>query len=217
MNPDNASVAGNARHRQKPAVRKVCADELPQVANTLARAFFDDPPTRWVIPDDACRKQRLEKLFHLWMRTLWLAQGECLTTVDHAGAAMWIPPGGWETPVLQQLLLLPGMALRAGRFTGRLLRAINGLESRHPHTPHFYLPFAGVIPARQGQGIGATLLTPVLERCDRDAVPAYLEASSPVNRRLYERHGFVVTEAFRFADDAPPLWRMWREPKKRGD
>lgn len=214
MNVDKASFAADVRHRQKPAVRKVRSDELPQVANTLARAFLDDPPTRWAIPDDASRRQRLERIFHLWMRRLWLAHGECLTTERHEGAAMWIPPGGWETPVRQQLLLLPGMTRAGGRFTGRLLRAIQGLESNHPHTPHFYLPFAGVVPERQGQGIGGTLLTPVLERCDRDAIPAYLEASSPINRRLYERHGFAVTEEFRFADDAPPLWRMWREPKR---
>jgi hypothetical protein len=55
-------------------------------------------------------------------------------------------------------------------------------------------------------------MRPVLERCDRDRVPAYLEASSPRNRALYERHGFEVMEECRYADDGPPLWRMWREP-----
>jgi hypothetical protein len=31
---------------------------------------------------------------------------------------------------------------------------------------------------------------PVLERCDREGVRAYLDAASERNRRLYERHGF---------------------------
>ena len=41
-------------------------------------------------------------------------------------------------------------------------------------------------------------------------MPAYLEASSPRNRVLYERHGFQVTEQFSLAPASPPLWRMWR-------
>lgn len=111
-------------------------------------------------------------------------------------------------------MLLPGIALRAGFSFGRTLRAIETLESKHPKEHHFYLPLAGVSPEKQGQGIGTTLLTPFLERCDRDVIPAYLEASSPTNRRLYERHGFEVTEEFRLAEDAPPQWRMWREPNR---
>ena len=43
-------------------------------------------------------------------------------------------------------------------------------------------------------------------------MPAYLEASSPRNRALYERHGFAVTEEFFLGKGSPPLWRMWREP-----
>jgi hypothetical protein len=43
-------------------------------------------------------------------------------------------------------------------------------------------------------------------------VPAYLEASTPGNRRLYERHGFRATEEVMMAPDAPPMWLMWRDP-----
>lgn len=34
-------------------------------------------------------------------------------------------------------------------------------------------------------------------------------------RRVYERHGFEVTEEFRLPKGGPPLWRMWREPQPR--
>ena len=68
-------------------------------------------------------------------------------------------------------------------------------------------------PEWQGRGLGAALLNAVLERCDRERVPAFLEASRPRNRDLYERHGFAVTEEFRLGRGAPPQWRMWREPR----
>jgi len=201
-----------AWQRELHSVRKVRADELRQVAAVLAKAFYDDPPTRWTIPNDERRETMLCRGFHFYLNKLWFPQGECLTTDGVAGAAAWIPPGGWKVSPFRQLLLLPGIALAFRRSTGRVLAAIASMESNHPEDEHFYLPFAGVLPEWQGKGIGSALLSPVLQRCDREAVPAYLEASSPMNRRLYERHGFEVTEEFRFAEDAPPLWRMWRLP-----
>jgi GNAT superfamily N-acetyltransferase len=93
------------------------------------------------------------------------------------------------------------------------------LESGHPsepeHPPHYYLPFLGVDPPWQGRGLGGALLAPVLQRCDRESVPAYLEASTARNRALYERHAFAVTEEFKLARDAPMQWRMWRAPRHR--
>jgi hypothetical protein len=64
--------------------------------------------------------------------------------------------------------------------------------------------------------LGSALLAPVLQRCDSDGLPAYLEASSPRNRALYERQGFAVTEEFALGRGAPPQWRMWREPRRVG-
>jgi hypothetical protein len=59
-------------------------------------------------------------------------------------------------------------------------------------------------------------MRPVLDRCDAEKVPAYLEATSPRNRALYERHGFEVTEEFTLGPESPPLWRMWRPPNNSG-
>ena len=125
---------------------------------------------------------------------------------------MWELPGQWKLGILAQLRLAPALARTYGRHLPRLFQTINALESDHPEEPHYYLPFVGVVPGWQGRGIGAALLRPVLDRCDAERMPAYLEASSPRNRNLYERHGFVVTEEFRLGKGSPPLWRMWRAP-----
>jgi GNAT superfamily N-acetyltransferase len=71
----------------------------------------------------------------------------------------------------------------------------------------------GVEPESQGRGMGSALLYPVLSRCDADGMAAYLEASTPRNRPLYERDGFKVTDEFKIARGAAPtMWRMWRTP-----
>jgi GNAT superfamily N-acetyltransferase len=194
------------------SVRKATAEELPRLAGALARAFYDDPPTCWVIPDDSRRAQLMERGFALYLRRLWFAQDECYTTDAIAGAAIWELPGQWQVPLLKQLSLLPSMAAAFRRFLPRVLRAIAALEADHPPEPHYYLPFVGLEPQWRGRAIGSALLRPVLARCEAEGVPAYLEASSPRNRALYERHGFVATQEFRLGQGSPPVWRMWRDP-----
>ena len=44
--------------------------------------------------------------------------------------------------------------------------------------------------------------------CNAD-MPAYLEASSPRNKALYERHGFVEVGLIQ-AGSSPPMWPMLR-------
>jgi GNAT superfamily N-acetyltransferase len=194
-------------------VGKAGAQDLPRMAAALGWAFEDDPAAAWVVPDDEQRRRLLERAFLLFLERIWFAQEECYTTRNVVGAAIWELPNEWKLGVGAQLRLLPRLALTYRRHTPRLVRALDALESNHPEQPHYYLPFVGVVPEWQGRGIGAALLRPVLDRCDRDRMPAYLEASSPRNRALYERHGFAVTEEFRLGKGSPPLWRMWREPQ----
>jgi GNAT superfamily N-acetyltransferase len=198
---------------QAESVRKARAGEVPRVAAALASAFETDPAFGWVLHDAPGRRAVLERGFTVLLDRLWMAQDECYTTADAVGAAVWERPGEWKVPPLVQLRMGPAVMRAYGRHAPRLMRANLAMESGHPREEHYYLPFVGVVPGWQGRGIGAALLRPVLDRCDRDRVPAYLEASSPRNRVLYQRQGFEVTEEFRLGRGSPPLWRMWRVPR----
>jgi GNAT superfamily N-acetyltransferase len=194
-------------------IKKVAEADVPRVATALARAFYDDPLLgHWVGQDQSRRMRRLERGFELYMRRIWLRHDECYTTDRLIGGAMWMPPSTWHLNTLQQLWLLPPMAAALGRDLPRLLRLLNAVEAKHPDDPHYYLPVIGVEPEWMGRGFGAALLRPILERCDRERTPAYLEATSPRCRALYERHGFEVVEEMTVRD-SPPFWPMWREPR----
>ena len=194
-------------------IRKVTAADAGAVALTLARAFEDDPHFAWIVRNPENRLRRLERAFLVFMRRIWLPQDESYVHERLSAAALWVPPDSWHTGVLAQIRLGPATFSALRGDTPRLLKALNFIERKHPHNPsHWYLPIIGVSPAWQGRGYGAALLRPVLERCDREQTPAYLEASTPRNRALYERHGFEVIEECTYAADAPPMWRMWREP-----
>jgi GNAT superfamily N-acetyltransferase len=179
----------------------------------MARAFQDDPVFRWMVPDDSERIRRSERGFALYLRKVYLPHDECYTTEDVVGGALWLPPDEWHLGPLAQLRLAPGMIAAMGGRTPQVLRAISTLESNHPKERHWYLPFVGVEPEAQGRGLGTALMRPILERCDHDGIPAYLEATAPRNRACYERQGFEVFEEFHFPKGGPPSWRMWREPR----
>ena len=180
------------------------------VGRALAAAFEDDPHMRWVFRSD--RLSKLQRGYPLFIERFWAPHGEVHFDDPEDGAAVWLRPGEWHTPFGAQLRATVPIARIARGDLGRLLKASTFIERRHPKQPHWYLPMIGVAPHARGRGLGSSLLQRMLDRCDAEGSPAYLEASSEKNRPLYERHGFVVTDEWRYAPDAPPVWPMWREP-----
>jgi GNAT superfamily N-acetyltransferase len=204
-----------AANEEAATVRKALDAQTAAMSGVLARAFFDDPVFTWVLRGDIRRLKVLHRGFELFLRRVWMAEEQTFTTAGVAGVAVWEPPGLWRHGVVEQLRLLPAMLAVFTWHSPRVLRALTALESGHPaepeHAPHYYLPF--LVPRWQGRGLGGALLGPVLQRCDREGVPAYLEASTARNRALYERQGFAVTDEFVLGRGAPTQWRMWREPR----
>ncbi len=81
----------------------------------------------------------------------------------------------------------------------------------HPTQEHWYLPLMGVDVTSQSRGYGSALLRHALELCDSDGLPVYLEATTPRNKALYERHSFEELGVIQ-AGASPPMWPMLRKP-----
>ena len=191
--------------------RTATSDEVPALARSLAAAFEADPVFGWLIPRGSGRRGRLERFFRLELEHIVLPAGAAWTTGELPGAALTLPPGRWKTPPRVTLGHGPEAVRVFGRRTGHGLGLLTRMESRHLREPHWYFPYIGVAPAQQGRGLGRTLMEPVLDRCDRERLPAYLEATSPDNARLYRRLGFREVETVTFAG-SPPLLAMRRPP-----
>jgi GNAT superfamily N-acetyltransferase len=200
--------------REAASIHRAKPDELAEMAVVLARAFYDDPVFAWVVEGRGDRLKLFERTFALYLRKLWIGQNyECYTTENIVGVLVCEQRGRGRTGGLVELRVLPSMLAIYGRLLPRVVRALRVAESQHPSEPHYFLLAAGVLPEWQRLGGAAAVLRGVLERCDRESQPAYLDATSPRNRALYERHGFEVTEKFSIGHGSPPSWRMWRDPR----
>ncbi|HWN73040.1 MAG TPA: GNAT family N-acetyltransferase [Solirubrobacterales bacterium] len=195
-------------------VRVAGEGEREAVAAALAEAFMDDPVAIWATPSDRHRPQVLRRFFgavydqHVGEGTVYIDPGR-------RGAAIWALPGHWRPSPKEQLRTAsPFVHPRHWQRFPRIASGFLQLERAHPKTPeHFYLPTLGVAPDRQGQGLGSRLLAPILNICDSDGIPAYLESSKHSNIAFYARHGFRVLDGLHLPGGGPVFFRMWRDPR----
>jgi GNAT superfamily N-acetyltransferase len=196
-----------------PQVHLVRPEEVPACVASLVRAFYDDPMLEYMFPDPRTRGGALRRFFTLQLRQMTRRTGLAYTTEECRSTAMWIPPRTGPPGARDVIAQLP-MLLILGRRAGAALQLVQLVESRHPKTPHYYLGGLGTDPQWQGRGLGSAVLSPVLEICDREGLPAYLESSKESNVPFYSRHGFEVTGEVSVPDGSVRLWLMWREPSR---
>lgn len=65
----------------------------------------------------------------------------------------------------------------------------------------------------QSKGVGSAVIRDMLDRCDTEGMPAYLESSNPRNVPFYARHGFEKTGEIVVGKEARTVTAMWREPR----
>jgi ribosomal protein S18 acetylase RimI-like enzyme len=181
-------------------------DEARAVA-TITMAFSNDPVARWALKDP----HRYLTYWPPFVRAFGagaFAHGTADAVDDGAGVALWLPPGVAPDEEAMGAIIVEAVPEEEH---GEVLGFMAQLDEFHPKDPHWYLPLIGVDVTMRGRGYGSALLRHALERCDRDSLPAYLEATSPLNKALYARHGFEEAGVVQHRS-SPPMWPMLRLP-----
>lgn len=187
--------------------------DVRRLSAALAAAFEGDPIFGWLLPKENRRLVRLLRFFELELRHVVLPVGRVWTVAEGVGASLELPPGAWRLPLGAQVAHGPAFLRAFGAQLPRATALLTLIERRHIREPHYYIPYIGVTPQAQGRGLGTALLRPTLDRCDREGLPAYLEATSERNAALYERLGFRTRAELRLGS-SPPLWPMLRPPRR---
>ncbi|QCB24549.1 GNAT family N-acetyltransferase [Streptomyces sp. SS52] len=204
------------------AIRTAGEDDRDTVVRLLDEAFQDDPVSGWVFPGEEYRRRTHHRLMGAFTDIV-LADGWIDLTEDGAACALWLSvpgeedaPGEPDEAPAEDAEDVPAQVREAVDPDNERVESIARLtEDIHPSGPaHAYLWMIGVAPERQGEGLGTALIASVLDRCDRDGLPAYLEASSERSKGLYERLGFACTGRVLHLPDGPRMWPMWREPRR---
>jgi GNAT superfamily N-acetyltransferase len=119
------------------------------------------------------------------------------------------PANRWCWPAPADFLAAFPVFARA--LGGRAFANESGFEVGEGAGVALWLP-PGVEPLHQSRGLGATVLWPILQRCDRERLPAYLESTNPRNIPFYERLGFRQVGIIR-AGTSPEIVPMVRDPR----
>ncbi|MFE4409604.1 GNAT family N-acetyltransferase [Streptomyces sp. NPDC056821] len=202
-------------------IRAAGEDDRELVVRLLDEAFQDDPVSGWVFPEREYRRTTHHRLMAAFTDIV-LAEGRIDVTEDGTACALWLSmpaadgdgpdradggDGGDEADDAVRLRESVDPANARVEEIARLMA-----ESHPADRAHEYLWMIGVAPARQGEGLGSALVQHVLDHCDREGLPAYLEASSERSTKLYERLGFTYADRTLDIPDGPRMWPMWREP-----
>ncbi|WP_314034849.1 GNAT family N-acetyltransferase [Dietzia sp. CH92] len=173
-------------------VRTATRADAPAVARILSDAFRDDPAWSITLPDDATRPAKLDAHYRRRVRRRphWVDVAEADGRV--VGAFLWEPPASRRGVATATRAVSGGVHWVLGRLPiGRGARHTLQIEAYRPTAPHWYLRDIAAHPDAHGTGVGTALLTHRLDLVDRSATGlAFLEATTPGSRRLYERFGF---------------------------
>lgn len=191
-------------------VRTATPEDLTVVVDTAARSLDAEAMLRWSFGEERF-EERIRRHFSHYdgenTRRGWIR-----VAADGAGIAVWIPPGAREeheaigpAPPGGEAEILGDNAERHAAFWG-------WVGEHEPPEPLLYLSHIGVVPERQGEGLGSALMRDGLAPGDHDGVPTWLETSRVDNVAYYERFGFRTVVDEDAPDGGPHIWFMRRDP-----
>jgi ribosomal protein S18 acetylase RimI-like enzyme len=197
-------------------IRTARLDDIPRLKVALGRSFDADPYMNWFVLPGRKRAAHMHAIFGMFLASTIRTFNCTFTDESTSACAIWIPPGEKVFSKLRDLPLLIRLIPKIGaaNLFGRL-HANDVMERHHPPMPHYHLLAVGVLPEMQGRGLGKNVLQPMLERCEREGLPAYLETSVESNLHFYTRLGFSLYEQYFLPHGGPKIWTMLRQPPGR--
>ncbi len=116
------------------------------------------------------------------------------------GAAVWSLPLAADASAQRRSEKQVALVAALGPEATGVFNQIESEMAPHESTlnlhDHWYLSILGLHPSRQGQGLGAVLLKPVLDEADKAGAASFLTTFSQGNIKFYEGVGFEVAGRF---------------------
>ena len=192
-------------------------DRHAEAITLLAQAFHGDPPYLWLFDDPERRGRVLPRVFG-GLVPLHAKHAQAYAALDEGelvGVSLWAPCG-LKFGVLDYLRHgLLGLLRNGIRPILRMLRLDEAYMltlAEHAAPEDLYLSTIGVLPDRQGQGIGGQMLAQHLSSELATNRIVWLWTNSDGNERLYTRHGFATVLRQDYPDPRGYTARLMRRP-----
>ena len=195
-------------------IESLCPGEMTEAASVLASAVCPNPNHMAAFKWQHEKERNLQEIFYktalvkLLEGTFVAKQGDRIV-----GVICYIRSPRCQMTPSEAQQFLPVLQNMFGDRAPRVLEWRSTWAKHDPSEPHWHFGPFGVLPAKQGQGIGSELLRHVCQHVDDVGEDSYLETDKIENLPLYQRFGFIITE------DAlvlgVPNWFMWRSFQKK--
>ena len=116
-------------------VRPMGRRDVRDAAGVLARAFYDDPVTSWMLPDDGSRLKALMRAFAPLARVHFLPRAGSEVGMREGtvtAATLWDPPGQRKPSMFEQIVTTPTMMWA---FRSRIPASMRVMELMESITP----------------------------------------------------------------------------------
>ena len=198
-------------------VRDIGRADIRLAGEVLAKAFCGYPFFEYCLGVENY-EQLAPKMFASFVRWTML-YGKAWATSDLEAVALRRPPGtrsiGFWDALRSGLAFtfLPMDSATRRRFA-RSAPIIEETRQRiMGDQPHWHCWMMGVLPARQGTGVGGRLMRYTFEQSDRAGLPCYLETFSESSVRLHESQLYSIRQTVAIPDTPLTLYAMVRPPQ----
>lgn len=189
--------------------------DFEKTGHVFGQAFKDDPAFHDIFKD--LDNSKRDAFFEGPARYCCRYGKAYASSPEIEGLAAWVHSD--YADMTPWRIIRSGLAIstkRVGMKTMLLMKPIfEPLEKARRHhmkgKNYSYLMTLGVAPQFQGKGSGAKLLRAVIEDCDHEGLPVYLETATEKNIEMYKRFGFRVLDKVDLPVINIPQWCMVRE------
>jgi predicted N-acetyltransferase YhbS len=194
-------------------VKRAGRSDLDVLVATLVESHLHYSWEVWAITGPE-RAARMAAAFRSDLEVLGLPHGVITMSDGGDAVALWLPTGA-------EALLSDDQREDRRRLSeevfGDRLQEIEQVDRSIRAAPcpdaDWHLATMGTRPSHQSQGLGATVLRPMLAQLDQQQETARLETSTAANVTFYRQQGFTVVCELDLPYRAPTTWIMHRLPK----
>jgi GNAT superfamily N-acetyltransferase len=205
--------------QEASTIRDVGQPDVQAAGEVLANAFRGYPFFEYCLGDADNYDRVAPRMFASFVRWTML-YGKAWATSDLNAVALRQPPGTrsmgfWNALRSGLAFTFVRMDIATRRRFGHATPMIAETHKRiMGDLPHWHCWMMGVLPARQGTGVGRQLMRYTFEQSDRAGLPCYLETFTESSVRVHESQLYCIRKEIAIPGTPLTLYAMVRPPQR---